>query len=174
MKIRRKTFVKSLAIVLIVFLLGFILVNGYLNYFKSGIFLKEGLSSQDIKLTLTEGELHFYLFEKTINNKPVIGIMVLEQRNGFGWRKFREISISKIEGDISFVHILYPTIKNGNAIGKSMWGGVFPDAVSRNVHFKIDDDVIIPHLLLFNKSGPSYFFTESDNVTSSNLTIKNE
>ncbi|HEY2493035.1 MAG TPA: hypothetical protein VGI33_09010 [Paenibacillus sp.] len=72
------------------------------------------------------------------------------------------------------MRLIYPTIKNGIPVGKSVWGGVQLKAQSSKVSLKIGDaSPIVPDTIIFRKGESLYYLTVSDDTKSESLSLKN-
>jgi hypothetical protein len=161
-------------ILFIVVLMGIVLLGGgmaYFHYSKQGILWSNGLSAETIKLTMTNGNgnLQFYLYEK----KQEIGFLVLRKRDsGLGWKTYNETS-KLADNHQDSIKTLYPTIENGSAVAKSVWGGVVKGASSSYVTLKINGQSYQPDLVSFKKNDYLYFLVDTDKVEDSDtLTIE--
>lgn len=143
---------------------------GYFHYSKPGILLMHGLSRDKIKLTLSNDNLQFYLYEK----KQEIGFLVLRKRDhGYGWKIYSDTS-KRIDDNQFSIKTLYPTIQNGTVVVKGVWGGGVKGASSSEITLKINGGIYPPDLMIFKKNDYLYFLVETDKVDKSDmLTIEN-
>ncbi|MBJ6360048.1 hypothetical protein ACFOQM_01775 [Paenibacillus sp. GCM10012307] len=155
----------NLILVLVVLLLTIgALVYVHLNFSKTGILLNHGLSKENIKLTTENGNTKFYFYEK---NKE-IGLLAMRKRNGPGWIFYTDNRIL-IDDKTGTIKTVYPTIKNGAAVARSVWGGVVKDATSANIIVKINGMEYQPNLLTYKKNDSLYFLIDTDKVDKSDF-----
>lgn len=158
-------------IILTITVVGIVLVGVclyYTHYMKEGILWRYGLSRDSIKLSTRIDRFEFYLYEK---NKE-IGLFSVYKREGHGWKKYYDLS-KVLESDRDSLEFLYPTIQNGAAVTKSLWGGVikssaFPDAI-----VKINNEIYPLSVVSFKKNEYLYFLITSDE-TGGKITIESK
>jgi hypothetical protein len=135
----------------------------YTHNTKPGILFSRGFMGDGIKLAMTKGDLQFYFYEKS----QTIGFLVLRKReNGFGWKVYAETS-KPMNGRQDAIKILYPTIKNGAAAARSIWGGIVEKAASPAVTLKINGEVLSPDLVSYKKNEYYCFLIDTDQVDES-------
>jgi hypothetical protein len=125
----------------------------------------KGISNEDIKLRLESDQNRFYLYDKTIKGKRVVGIISLRKEKGWTFDHKVESEFAKSELSVKSFYVTY---EENHLVSKNVWGGVVSIDNSTNLMVKTANNDVKKHkplLLNDEENHMTYYLVDvgSDN-----------